>query len=74
MMFIMVDDIISNFESLSEAEISQYSGKWIAVVDGKVVVNGNSFKEVYNFAKNNFPRKRALIGKLPKALLSIVTL
>lgn len=57
MMFSMVDDIISNFESLSEIEISQYSGKLIAVVDGKVVANGNSFKEVYNFAKNNFPKK-----------------
>lgn len=63
-----MQDIISNFESLNEEDISKYAGEWIAVVDSKIVVHSNSFKEVYSYAKNNFPKKRPLIGKLPDSI------
>jgi len=66
--------IISNFESLEEEDISRYSGEWIAVIDSKVVAHGKSFKEVYSFVKQNYPGKRALIGKLPDANLTVLNI
>ena len=60
--------IMSNFESLSEEDASKYAGKWIAVIDRRVVIYGNSFKEVYNEVKKQFPNKRPLIGKFPESV------
>lgn len=70
-----MQDIISNFESVSEEILTRYAGEWIAVIDNKVVAHGESFKEVYDFIKENYPKERPLIGKLPEAspiVLSIV--
>ena len=62
-----MQSVSKNFDSLSDEEFSKYSGKWIAVVEGKVVVSGNSFKEVYFIVKEKFKGKRPLIGKVPIA-------
>lgn len=70
-----MQNIISNFESLSEKEMSQYAGKWIAVLNNKIVFYGDSFKEVYTNAKKEYPNEKPLIGKLPEAMpvvLSVV--
>jgi hypothetical protein len=58
---------IDNFESLSEEDSTKYAGKWIAMVDGKVVCIGDSFKQVYTESKINYPKSRPLIGRLPEA-------
>jgi hypothetical protein len=63
-----MQELISNFESLSEKEFSQYAGEWIAVVDNKVVAHSRSFKEVYEFVKNNYPNKKPLIGRIPELI------
>jgi hypothetical protein len=65
-------EIISNFESIKEEEMTKYAGEWIAVVESKVVAHGKSFKEVYSFVKSNYPNKRPLIGKLPDSIPTIL--
>lgn len=62
-----MQDIISNFESLSEEETSKYAGEWVAVIDNKIVMHSKSFKEVYKFIKKNYPNEKPLIGRLPEA-------
>ncbi|MEK6894899.1 MAG: DUF5678 domain-containing protein [Nanoarchaeota archaeon] len=62
----MINNIISNFEALDKEDLTKFAGKWIAVVDNKVVVSGESFKEIYTYVKTNYPRQRPLIGKLPE--------
>jgi hypothetical protein len=63
-----MQEIISNFESLTEEDISKYAGQWIAVIDGKVVFNSKSFKHLYTSVKEKYPSKKPLIGKLPEAI------
>lgn len=69
-----MNEIISNFESLTEEDMSKYSGEWIAVVDSKLVAHGKSFKEVFDYTKINFPKKRPLIGKLPDSIPTILNI
>jgi hypothetical protein len=69
-----MQELISNFESLSEEEISKYAGEWIAIIDNKIVIHSKSLKEVYEFVKKNFPGKRPLIGKLPEAIPIILSI
>ena len=58
-------EIIENFESLSEEDVSRFAGEWIAIIDSKVVFHSSSFEELYFYVKKNYPNKRLLIGKLP---------
>lgn len=69
-----MSEIISNFESITEEEMSKYAGEWIAVVDSKTVAHGKSFKEVYSYVNSNYPNKRPLIGKLPDSIPTILNL
>ena len=36
-----------NYEFYINADLSEYAGKWIAIVDGKVVASGENPEEVY---------------------------
>jgi hypothetical protein len=62
-----MQDIVSNFESISEEQASKYAGEWIAVIDNKIVAHNKSFKEVYEFIKANYPKEKPLIGRLPES-------
>ena len=62
-----MQDIVDNFESLSEKEFSEYAGEWVAVVDGNVVAHNKIFKEVYEFIKEHYSREKPLMGRIPEA-------
>lgn len=63
-----MQNIMSNFESLSEEDASKYAGEWIAVIENRIVAHGRSFREVYEMTKKQFPNKRPLIGRLPESM------
>lgn len=54
-----------NYEWYIEADVSKYAGKWIAIVDQKVVANGEDAKKVYYEAKKKYPQKRPSLAKVP---------
>ena len=54
-----------NYEFYINADLSEYAGKWIAIVDGKVVASGDRADEVYNEAKKRYPDKMIAIDKVP---------
>jgi len=69
-----MQNIISNFEALSEEDASKYAGEWIAILNNKVIAHNRSFKELYKFIKNNFPKERALMGKLPEVIPTVLSI
>ncbi len=54
-----------NYEFYINADLSEYAGKWIAIVDGKVVASGDRADIVYNEAKRKYPNKIIAIDKVP---------
>jgi len=46
--------------------LGDYVGKWIAIVNGKVVAKGTDAKLVFRQAKEKYPEKEPLILKVPK--------
>ncbi len=54
-----------NYEFYINADLSEYAGKWIAIVDGKVVASGDRADEVYRKAKEKYPDKIIAIDKVP---------
>ncbi len=61
----MKNEIISNFESLSEENMEKFVGKWIAVLDNKIILSEDSFKKLYSKLQEKYPNKKPLIGKVP---------
>jgi hypothetical protein len=51
---------------LSMRDLGNYVNKWIAIVNGKIVAEGNNAKIVFKQAKEKYPQKEPLILKVPK--------
>ena len=61
-----------DYEFYINADLSEYAGKWIAIVDGRVVASGDRADKVINEVKRNFPGKKFLITKVPEPGLLIL--
>lgn len=57
--------VSKEFEFYIKTDLSKYKGKYIAIVEDKVVASGENAKEVFEEAKKKFPNKRPLIAKIP---------
>lgn len=54
-----------NYEFYINADLSEYAGKWIAIVDGKVAASGERADVVYDQAKKIYPDKEVMLAKVP---------
>ncbi len=54
-----------NYEWYIKTDTHRYAGKWIAIVDQKVVASGNDAEKVYRKAKIKYPKKKPSIAKVP---------
>lgn len=61
-----------SYDFFLSSELDKYSGKWVAIIDKKVICVGNRVKEVYDKAKE-LTGKRAFVAKVPKKVLSVLT-
>lgn len=62
------------FEFYVRADLSKYSGKYIAIVGENVVASGDNAKEVLEEAKRKFPGKTPTLAKIPKEEALILNL
>ena len=53
------------FEFYVKADLRKYQGKYVAIVDDKVVASGDNAKEVLEEAKRKYPGKKPLLAKIP---------
>jgi hypothetical protein len=56
----------------SKADLSEYVGKYIAIVDNKVITSGDNAKEVWKTAKEKYPDRTPSLAKVPKEELLIL--
>ncbi|MCD6275724.1 MAG: succinyl-CoA synthetase subunit alpha [Thermoplasmata archaeon] len=61
-----------NYEFYINTDLSEYAGKWIAIVDGKVVASGDRADEVYRKAKEKYPGKMIAIDWVPESDLLVL--
>ncbi len=54
-----------NYEFYINADLSEYAGKWIAIVDGKVVASGDRADIVMREAEKKYPNKEITLAKVP---------
>ncbi len=61
-----------NYEFYINADLSEYAGKWIAIVDGKVVASGDNPEEVYTGALKTAGDKEISLAFVPSDELLIL--
>jgi len=55
-----------NYEWYVKTDTSKYAGKWIAIVNQRVVASGKNVKEVLVKAKKKYPKQIPTIAKVPR--------
>jgi len=55
-----------SYEFYINNDLSEYSGKWVAIVDEQVVASGDNAKTVLEEAQKKFPDRMPLLAKIPK--------
>lgn len=54
-----------NYEFFLNADLKEFVGQWVAVVDEKIVAHGNEFSEVFKDVKAKFPSKTPFVAMVP---------
>ena len=61
--FIMINSYM-DYEWFLEQDLTEYSGKWLAILNKKVVAYGNDVNQVIKQVKDRYPNKKPLITKI----------
>lgn len=56
----------SNYEVYLKTDLSEYTGKWIAICDGRIISIGKNAKEVFREAQLKEPNKKIMLIKVPE--------
>lgn len=54
-----------NYEWYIKADTGEYDGKWVAIVNQKIVVSGDDAEKVYREAERKHPKVKISIAKVP---------
>ncbi len=54
----------ANYEWFLKQDFSEYSGKWLAIVDRKVIAASNDANKLIGDVKKKYPNKRPFITKV----------
>lgn len=61
-------DSYGNYEWFLKRDFSKYSGKWLAIIDKKVVASGENANKIITQVKKEYPNKRPFITKVRNKL------
>jgi len=61
-------NIDRNFDYYLTLDLEKYAGKWIAILDNKVIADGKDFKEVFAKTKKEYPNKRPLFDHVSESM------
>jgi hypothetical protein len=53
------------FEFYSVSDMSEYSGKWVAILGKEVIASGDDLKKVYDEAKKKSGNREPLFARIP---------
>ena len=58
----------ADYEWYLKNDLSKYSGKWLAIVDNKVVADDIDLQKVIKVSQKRFPNKRPFVTKIKDKL------
>ncbi len=61
-----------DYEWYLQTDLSKYTGKWIAIVNKKVVASSESLKDVFKKVNETYPKVAPFVTKIPEKVLMVV--
>ena len=61
-----------DYEWFIKANLEEYSGKWIAIVDKHVIASSENVKNVLKKVNEEYPNTIPFITKVPEKILMVV--
>ena len=58
----------ANHAWIASQNLSEFEGKWVGVVDQKLVESGDNAVEIVRKCREKYPKKTPFIVKVPKAV------
>ena len=55
-----------DLEWFAKADLTKYSGRYVVIVNKKVVASGANAKKVWEEAKKKYPKKVSYLAKIPQ--------
>ena len=59
-----MDNTYSSYEWFLKADLANYAGKWLAIIDKKIVGSGNNVEDLINSSKKRYPLKKIIVTKV----------
>jgi orotate phosphoribosyltransferase-like protein len=56
----------SNFDFFLKTDLHQFSGKWVVIVNNKVVESGEDIKKMLEEVNKKYHKAKPLVAKIPK--------
>ena len=63
---------MSNYDFFIKSDLSHLAGKWVAVLDNKVVASGENFKEVAELVDQKYPLEKPLLTRIPEKMVQLM--
>jgi len=60
-----------DYEWYLDADLDEYVGKWVVILNKKVVASGTDIKGVLEDAKRKYPNKTPFLAKVPERILRV---
>jgi len=60
-----------DYEWYLTANLDKYVGKWIVIVNKKVIESGSNIKEMLESVRKKHPEARPLLVKVPEKILRV---
>lgn len=67
----LAENLNENFNFFVEQDLRKFSGKWIAIINKKVIDSSDNLKKLMEDVKSKYPKEEPLIVRAPveKALI-----
>jgi hypothetical protein len=66
-------EVSKNYEFYINSDLNEYAGKWIAIIDEKIVVIGDRADDVIREVKEKCPDTKFLLSKVPEPGLLVLS-
>lgn len=61
-----------DYEWFLNADISEYAGKWVVVLNKRIVASGDNIKDLLAKVKKENPEAIPFVARVPRKMLMIV--
>ena len=61
-----------NYDWFVGADLSKQAGKWVVIVDQKIVASGYSIKSLLAKAEKKYPGMETVLAKVPEKGITII--